>query len=44
MRGAEIPFVVEAWAECERPEKRGEGSATLQLLLNRTPSAAAILA
>jgi hypothetical protein len=44
MRGAELPFVVEAWAECERPERRSEGSATLQLLLNRTPSAAAILA
>ena len=44
MRGAELPFVVEAWVECERPERRGEGSATLQLLLNRTPSAAAILA
>jgi hypothetical protein len=44
MRGAEIPFVVEAWAQCDRPEKRGGGSTTLQLLLNRTPSAATILA
>ena len=43
MRGAELPFVVEAWAECERPERRGQGAATLQLLLNRTPSAATIL-
>ena len=43
-RGAEIPFVVEAWAKCDRPEKRGDGSAPLQLLLNRTPSAATILA
>ena len=42
--GAEIPFVVEAWAQCDRPEKRGDGSATLRLLLNRTPSAATILA
>ena len=44
VRGAEIPFVVEAWAQCDRPEKRGDGSATLRLLLNRTPSAATILA
>jgi hypothetical protein len=44
MRGAEIPFVVEAWAECTRPEKRGDGSARLRLLLNRTPSAATVLA
>ena len=43
-RGAEIPFVVEAWAQCDRSEKRGDGSATLRLLLNRTPSAATILA
>jgi hypothetical protein len=43
VRGAEIPFVVEAWARGDRPEKRGDGSATLQLLLNRTPSAATIL-
>jgi hypothetical protein len=43
-RGAEIPFVVEAWAQCDRPAKRGDGSATLRLLLNRTPSAATILA
>ena len=44
MRGAEIPFVVEAWARCDRSEKRGDGSATMRLLLNRTPSTATILA
>ena len=43
-RGCELPYVVEAWARCERPEKRGDGSAALRLLLNRTPSAATILA
>ena len=43
-RGAEIPFVVEAWAQCERSEKRGGRFATLRLLLNRTPSAATVLA
>jgi hypothetical protein len=36
--------VVEAWAECDRPEKRGDASTALRLLLNRTPSAATILA
>ena len=37
--GAEIPYVCEVWASCERPEKRGNGSATVRrLFLNRTPS------
>ena len=44
MRGARIPFVTEAWASCERTEKRGDASVTLRLLLNRTPSVATILA
>ena len=44
MRGARIPFVAEAWASCERTEKRGDASVTLRLLLNRTPSVATILA
>ena len=44
VRGAEILYVVEAWAQYDRPEKRGDGSATLRLLLSRTPSAATILA
>jgi hypothetical protein len=43
-RGSQIPFVVEVWASCERAEKRGDGSVSLQLLLNRTPSAATIFA
>ena len=42
--GAEIPYVVEAWAHCERPEKRGNGDASVRLFLNRTPSTATILA
>jgi hypothetical protein len=44
MHGADIPYVAEAWAHCQRPEKGGNGSAALQLLLNRTPSVATILA
>src|SRR5437764_14708990 len=40
VRGAEIPFVVAAWAKCDRAEKRGNGSAEPQLLLKRTPSTA----
>ena len=39
--GAEIPYVCEVWASCERPEKRGNGSVSIHsLLLNRTPSVA----
>ncbi len=44
-RGAEIPFVIEAWATCSKPEQRSERHrAEISLLLNRTPSAANILA
>ena len=28
--GANIPFVVEAWADCQRSDKRGDGSAQIQ--------------
>jgi hypothetical protein len=28
--GANIPFVVEAWADCQRSDKRGDGSAKIQ--------------
>ena len=43
--GAEIPYVCEVWASCERPEKRGNGSASVyRLLLNRTPSVAELYA
>jgi hypothetical protein len=42
IRGAEIPFVVEAWADCERSGTRGQGDVSLQLLLNRTPSVSPI--
>ncbi len=43
--GAEIPFVVEAWATCTKPGQRSERRyAEIHLLLNRTPSAANILA
>ncbi|MBV8590470.1 MAG: hypothetical protein JO212_10505, partial [Acetobacteraceae bacterium] len=41
--GAKIPYVTEAWAECTRSENRGHGTARLQLLLNRTPSLAAVV-
>jgi hypothetical protein len=43
--GAEIPFVVEAWATCTKPEQKSDRRpAGIRLLLNRTPSAANILA
>jgi hypothetical protein len=42
-RGAAIPFVAEAWAECSPSERRGDGSADVDLFLNRTPSLATIL-
>jgi hypothetical protein len=43
--GAEIPIVVEAWATCTKPEQRSDRHhADIRLLLNRTPSAANILA
>jgi hypothetical protein len=44
IHGAEIPYVVECWATCTRAKQRGGGSATLRLLLNRTPTVATILA
>ena len=39
LSGAEVPFVVEAWATCSRPDERGRGwSFDVDLSLNRTPS------
>jgi len=39
--GLEVPYVVEVWAHCERPERRGDGSVHVsRLLINRTPSVA----
>ena len=43
--GAEIPYVCEIWASCERSEKRGNGSVRVHsLLLNRSPSVAELYA
>ena len=33
-----IPHIVEAWAICEKPSNKGARTASLRLLLNRTPS------
>ena len=41
--GADIPYVVEAWADCHRSQQRGEGTVNVDLYLNRTPSLANIL-
>jgi hypothetical protein len=43
-RGMEIPYIVECWAYCWKPETRGQGRANARLLLNRTPSAALLRA
>jgi len=40
--GAQIPFVVEAWAVCSRGEARGQGEAEVALWLNRSPNFAEI--
>jgi hypothetical protein len=39
-----IPYVAEAWASCRRSTTKGAGSAAVQLLLNRTPSATRLAA
>jgi DNA topoisomerase 6 subunit A-like protein len=40
--GAQIPFVIEAWAVCSRGEARGQGEAEVTLWLNRSPNFAEI--
>jgi hypothetical protein len=40
--GAQIPFVIEAWAVCSRGEMRGQGKAEIALWLNRSPNFAEI--
>jgi hypothetical protein len=42
--GAHIPFVIEAWAVCNRGEGRGQGKAEIGLWLNRSPNFAEIAA
>ncbi len=41
--GARIPYVVEAWADCDHPLSRGNGKLRISLLLNRTLAIAAHL-
>jgi hypothetical protein len=41
--GARIPVTAEAWVTAERAEARGEGSVSVQLLINRSPSLAVTL-
>lgn len=40
--GAQIPYVVEAWAVCARPRQKGQGSVVISLLLNRSMTVANI--
>jgi Protein of unknown function C-terminus (DUF2399) len=40
--GAHIPYVVEAWAICERPKQRGQGSVDITVLINRSMTVATI--
>jgi hypothetical protein len=40
--GAHIPYVVEAWAVCSRPEQRGQGDVRIDLLVNRSMTVATI--
>jgi hypothetical protein len=42
LSGANIPFVIEAWAVCNHGEGRGENKAEIALWLNRSPSFAEI--
>jgi len=34
--GAEIPYVVEAWALCSRPTEKGRGNADIKVIVNRS--------
>lgn len=36
--GAQIPYIVETWADCRRVESRGGGDAAIELHVNRTPT------
>ena len=40
--GARIPYLVEAWAVCSRPAQKGEGAAHIDLLVNRSMTAATL--
>ena len=40
--GAEIPYVVEAWARCERSDQKGNGTVKIHSIVNRTPIIAQI--
>jgi len=37
-----IPYVVEAWAACSRPEQKGQGSIEITVLINRSVTLATI--
>ena len=40
--GAVIPYVVEAWATCSPPQRKGSGSADIDLIINRSLTLAMI--
>jgi hypothetical protein len=40
--GARIPFIVEAWATCARSAQKGQGTADIELLINRSMTVATI--
>ena len=40
--GAQLPYIVEAWVKCQRPEIKGEGDANITLVLNRSQTVAKI--
>jgi Histidine kinase-, DNA gyrase B-, and HSP90-like ATPase len=40
--GAHIPYVVEAWAGCEVPQKKGQGEVEITTLINRSMTVATV--
>jgi hypothetical protein len=40
--GAQIPCVVEAWAICSRASEKGQGSAAIQVIINRSMTLASL--
>jgi hypothetical protein len=40
--GAHIPYVVEGWATCSRPEQKGQGAVEICLIVNRSITVATI--
>jgi hypothetical protein len=40
--GAHVPYVVEAWATCQRSQQKGQGAVEITVLLNRSMTVATI--